>query len=67
MTGKNADGDAEFKFPAPNMVIDTWEWNGLMTALDHFETVFAEEMRETATSYVPAARHIFYASAGGYG
>jgi hypothetical protein len=35
------------------LTIEVWEWSTINAALDRFETVFAEEMRDAATYYVP--------------
>lgn len=56
------DGSREFSFPENDVVIQSWEWSSITSALEHFEAVFAEEMREAATYYVPR-RGIFYTPA----
>jgi hypothetical protein len=50
----NADGTKTIKFPEPNdPPISGWRWSHMRVALDSFETVFREEMRDTATYFVP--------------
>ena len=54
MTATDANGQPEFKYPedsAPN--VQGWELSWIKRALGEFETVFAEEMKETATYFVP--------------
>jgi len=51
---KSDDGKTNFKFPAAGThKIQPWEWKGIVQALEKFETVLAEDMRENATYYVP--------------
>jgi hypothetical protein len=48
------DGKRNFKFPKDtDPPIPGWQWSWLKKALADFETVFAEEMRETASYFVP--------------
>jgi hypothetical protein len=62
-TEMGEDGDRTvFKFPDETDTIDAYTWSKIKTAVEHFETVFAEEMREAATYYVPR-RGIFYTPA----
>ena len=50
----NAEGKRTLKFPDPaSPPIPSWQWQWLKTSLNEFETVFAEEMKETATYFVP--------------
>jgi hypothetical protein len=59
----DANGDRRFKWPAPDAPkIEPWRWGSLTSALEKFETVFAEDMRENATYYVPR-RGIFFTKA----
>lgn len=54
MTGKDAAGNPEFKFPDESAApVQGWQLNWIKRALADFETVFAEEMKETATYFVP--------------
>lgn len=53
------EGDRRFRVPDETVVISSWEWNVLRTALSNFEAVFSEEMREATTYYVPR-RGIFF-------
>jgi hypothetical protein len=49
--------------PKPgNPPVPEWKWDSLKRAISNFVTVFREEMRETATYYVPR-RGIFYTPA----
>jgi hypothetical protein len=59
---KDGDGAVKFRYPDENEKIASWIWSRVTTALEHFETVFAEEMREAATYYVPR-RGIFFTPA----
>lgn len=53
-------GKKSFKFPDPDAPkIPSWYWSSVLSSLEKFETVFAEEMRENAAYYVPR-RGIFY-------
>jgi hypothetical protein len=57
------DGQRRFKFPdkqAP--AIPSWQWIEITTALQTFETVLREELREAATYYVPR-RGIYFTPA----
>jgi hypothetical protein len=48
------DGDTEWKFPtADTPPIPSYRWTYMLTALDEFEMVFREEMREASTYRVP--------------
>jgi hypothetical protein len=61
--GTNEKGEKGFKFPDEGSApIPSWQWGSLKRRLSEFETVFKEEMRETATYYVPR-RGIFYTPA----
>lgn len=56
----DGQGGTTWKFPnAETPPIPAWRWNSLITALDEFEMVFREEMREAATYRVPD-RGIFH-------
>ncbi len=55
-------GQRQITFPPDNVVYAPWEIAGYRQVLASFETVFREEMRETATYYVPR-RGIFYTPA----
>jgi hypothetical protein len=55
-------GQRTIRFPPDNVVFASWEINSFKQALETFETVFREEMREAATYYVPR-RGIFYTPA----
>ncbi|WP_407192514.1 hypothetical protein [Bradyrhizobium sp. STM 3566] len=47
-------GAATLRFPEDNDApISAWELNWVRSGISEFETVFAEEMRETATYFVP--------------
>ena len=51
---QDESGRKKLKIPDKGQVtIESWEWTHITTALDRFETVFLEEMREAATYYVP--------------
>ncbi|HVW72671.1 MAG TPA: hypothetical protein VHC39_03450 [Rhizomicrobium sp.] len=51
---KDEQGNKTFKYPSPGeKMIQSWNWDHLASSLDKFETVFAEEMRDNATYYVP--------------
>ncbi|UEM08428.1 hypothetical protein J4G43_026930 [Bradyrhizobium barranii subsp. barranii] len=59
----DAEGKATLRFPEANdEPISAWELQWIKTAIEEFETVFAEEMRETATYFVPR-RGIYYTPA----
>ena len=50
----DASGDKTFAWPARSTnLIDGWRIKQLVSALDRFETVFAEEMREAAVYSIP--------------
>lgn len=50
----NSDGKIGMKFPAEgDEPIPQWRWSPIISALARFETVFAAEMAETATYFVP--------------
>ncbi len=50
----DAEGKTSLRFPdASDAPIQGWNWNWLRSTIGDFETVFAEEMRETATYFVP--------------
>ena len=56
--------ERKFKFPAADAEkIPDWRWNSIKTALDKFETVFAEDMRENATYFAPPW-NLLYQSSG---
>jgi len=60
---KDPEGKISPRFPEEtDPPIKSWEWTLIGTAITEFETVFAEEMRETATYFVPR-RGIFYTPA----
>lgn len=51
---KDAEGKSTLRFPdEKDAPINGWELNWIRSAVGEFETVFAEEMRETATYFVP--------------
>jgi hypothetical protein len=57
------DGKRAFKFPeADGPKIDSWWWNSITPAIEKFEIVLAEEMRENPAYNVPR-RGIFYTKA----
>jgi hypothetical protein len=48
------DGSKTFRFPdESDPPISEWKWSGMLKSLERFETVFREELAETATYYVP--------------
>lgn len=48
------DGKQHYRFPVESdPPIPAWRWNYIGHALERFETVFQEEMREAATYHVP--------------
>ncbi|WP_314945930.1 hypothetical protein [Bradyrhizobium cosmicum] len=50
----DADGKPTLRFPdEKEPPVNEWELNWIRLAIKEFETVFAEEMRETATYFVP--------------
>jgi len=52
--GRDAEGNESIRFPEPaDLPIPAWQWQWLTSTIKEFETVFAEEMRETATYFVP--------------
>lgn len=60
---KDDTGVSRIKFPdEKDSPIPSWIWDFLNDAVKEFETVFAEEMRETATYFVPR-RGIYYTPA----
>jgi hypothetical protein len=60
---KNEKGEPQLRFPEDNdPPIAAWAINWIRTTISEFETVFAEEMRETATYFVPR-RGIYYTPA----
>jgi hypothetical protein len=60
---KKEDGTTEFRFPQDgDPPIPAWRWNSLRTALATFETVFAAEMSEATTYFVPR-RGIYFTPA----
>jgi hypothetical protein len=62
-TEDDGKGGRTVKFPDTNTPpIQNWELWGIKRHLTEFETVFAEEMKETATYYVPR-RGIFWTPA----
>jgi hypothetical protein len=62
-SGVNDEGKAIIKWPDANTPkIKSWEVYWVKKALSEFETIFAEEMKETATYYVPR-RGIFWTPA----
>jgi hypothetical protein len=62
-TEVNAEGKRTIKFPgADTPPVQPWEYWTIKHALTEFETVFAEEMKEAATYYVPR-RGIFWTPA----
>jgi hypothetical protein len=57
------DNQRRLKFPGPHTpLIPSWRWMSISSALQKFETVFREELREAATYYVPR-RGIFFTPA----
>ena len=52
---RQTDGGApEWKFPEPtDLPVQPWEWDFTKKALETFQTIFAEEMREAAVYRVP--------------
>jgi hypothetical protein len=50
---QNEQGERKFKAPAEDARLDSWDWKHLNKTLEKFETIFAEEMRENATYFVP--------------
>jgi hypothetical protein len=51
---KNANGEATLRFPeAADEPITPWSIEWIKTGITEFEAIFAEEMRETATYFVP--------------
>jgi hypothetical protein len=51
---KDAKGESTFHFPDDNdPAIPEWRFEWIRSGVVEFETVFAEEMRETATYFVP--------------
>lgn len=51
---KNEKGESTLRFPEDSDAqINAWEVDWIKTGISEFETVFAEEMRETATYFVP--------------
>ncbi len=51
---EDEDGTKKFKFPEENAApIAAWSWRWMCTALERFETVFQEDMREAAAYVVP--------------
>ena len=60
---QNQQGERVLKFPDEKTVpIPAWRWWRVTPALGEFETVFAEEMKETATYFVPR-RGIYFTPA----
>jgi hypothetical protein len=59
---KDAEGNHKYRSPAADARLSSWECKRVITALDKFEAVFAEEMRENATYFVPR-RGIFFTKA----
>jgi hypothetical protein len=52
--GTGADGKPTIKFPdSTNTGFPVWKLYGTKRAMEEFQTVFAEELRETATYFVP--------------
>lgn len=50
----DANGKTTMKFPVEgDEPIPQWRWSSISSALSRFETVFAAEMAETATYFVP--------------
>jgi hypothetical protein len=48
------DGTRDFRFPeTTDAPIPAWRWNSLQTALARFETIFAAEIAEGTTYFVP--------------
>jgi len=60
----DAEGKRTIQFPQddPPVMVEGWKVYGLKKPLEEFETVFAEEMRENATYFVPR-RGIFFTPA----
>lgn len=59
----DTEGKKTFKYPQPgDPPVPSWRWSLLNPVLANFETVFREEMRETAVYFVPR-RGIFYTPA----
>lgn len=56
---KTESGERKFKWPSPDQKIPEWSWNWLRGNLEKFETVFAAEMAEATSYYVPR-RGIFF-------
>jgi hypothetical protein len=51
---KDEKGEASIRFPEDtDPPINAWQLHWIRSAISEFETVFAEEMRETATYFVP--------------
>ncbi len=62
-TEEKPDGQREIKFPdASSPLVNRWSLYWLKQGLTAFEAIFAEEMKETATYYVPR-RGIFWTPA----
>lgn len=60
MSSADEQGERTFKFPEPkDRPIPDWRWQSFKRVFADFETIFREEMRETATYYVPR-RGIFH-------
>jgi hypothetical protein len=57
------EGKRHFRWPeADAKNIPEWRWKSIVELLEKFETVFAEDMRENATYYVPR-RGIYFTKA----
>lgn len=60
---KNDKGEVVLRFPEDgDTPVSSWALDWIKTGISEFETVFAEEMRETATYFVPR-RGIYYTPA----
>lgn len=58
-----ADGKREVSLPSADApVVAGWEWRRITVCLERFETIYAAELREAATYYVPR-RGIFWTPA----
>lgn len=56
------EGERSFRWPDDTDKITEWCWKTVIDLLEKFETVFAEDMRENATYYVPR-RGIYFTKA----
>lgn len=49
----NEEGILAWAFPQDGEIVKDWEWSWLRSAIENFEMVFSDEMREAATYRVP--------------